>query len=80
MQYKCHFYKCNKVVDSEKQDFKFIRIQKGLIRLPNGKKVIDWEGYRPFCLEHVSFIFKKKLKHTLALVFGIKKKKTNEKK
>lgn len=74
---KCHFKDCNEdLYFPPDGGSKFIRIQKSVYTNAKGIKVIDWDGYRPFCEGHTNEIFKKRLPRTLDIVYGKQRKRS----
>jgi len=80
LKYKCEFFNCNKELDPSKKEVRTIRIKKGIIKLKNGKTIIDWDGYRFICEFHDKLIFDKRLAPTLELIYGKRKQRFENKK
>lgn len=77
---KCEFYGCKKELDPSKKEVRAIRIKKGILKLHNGKTVVDWDGWRFICIEHEKLIFDKRLNPTLELIYGKRKQRFQAKK
>lgn len=71
---KCSAFKCGKELDSTKREVYAVRIKKGLKKLPNGKVVVDWDGWRFVCKEHYDLVKSRKLRPNLDLIYGKSKK------
>lgn len=73
MQHKCSFYGCDKVMESDKREVAFVRIQKGFVTDDKGQRFPEWEGFRAMCLAHEKLIYTKRLPRNLELIFGKRK-------